>query len=137
MWYGYRPAQLRIITSPQLLRGSHLRSSSSGKSPVIALFRCLNGANGHSYYPALGPTDEDAVKKHAADLEKHLAVYDGILSKQAYLAGAEISVADIFHLPYIKIAKSVGFKEIFDKFPHVAKWAEGLEARESWVKVIA
>ncbi|RDL39777.1 putative glutathione S-transferase [Venustampulla echinocandica] len=90
-----------------------------------------------TYYPGLGPTDEAEVQKRAAELEKNMAVYETILSKQSYLSGEELSLADLFVLPYVKILKSVGFKEIFDKFPHVAKWLEGLEARDSWVKVIS
>ncbi|KAH7377566.1 putative glutathione S-transferase [Cadophora sp. MPI-SDFR-AT-0126] len=83
----------------------------------------------------LGPTDEEVVKKHAANLDATFAVYDGILAKQKYLAGDELTLADLFHLPYGKMVKGQGFGDIFAKYPHVNKWFDGLEARESWQKV--
>ncbi|KAL2075178.1 hypothetical protein VTL71DRAFT_120 [Oculimacula yallundae] len=83
----------------------------------------------------LGATDEEMVKKHAAALEASLAVYDGILAKQAYLAGDELTLADLFHLPYGKMVKGLGFADLFAKFPNVDKWFTALEKRETWVKV--
>jgi glutathione S-transferase len=82
-----------------------------------------------------GPTDEAQVAKYAARLDTTLAVYDGILAKQKYLAGNELTLADLFHLPYGKMAKALGFKDIFEKYSNVNKWCEALEARESWIKV--
>jgi len=83
----------------------------------------------------LGATDEEMVKKHAANLDAAFAVYDGILAKQKYLAGDEITLADLFHLPYGKMVKGLGFSNIFTKYQNVNKWFDGLEARESWQKV--
>jgi glutathione S-transferase len=85
----------------------------------------------------LGEADEAKVAEYAAQLDSALAVYDGILSKQAYLGGNEVTLADLFHLPYGTLVKKVGYSEIFDKYPHVSKWFAGLEARESWKKVTA
>jgi glutathione S-transferase len=68
-------------------------------------------------------------------LEETLAVYDGILAKQAYLAGDELTLADLFHLSYGTMIKDIGFGSSFDKFPNVKKWFEGLQARESWKSV--
>jgi glutathione S-transferase len=82
----------------------------------------------------LGPADEDQLAKHTAALDVTLAVYEGILSKRKYLAGDEVTVADLFHLPYGSMAKDVGYSSIFEKYPHVTKWFDGLLARESWVK---
>ncbi|KAG4433347.1 hypothetical protein IFR05_011175 [Cadophora sp. M221] len=83
----------------------------------------------------MGPTDEEMVKKHVANLDAAFAVYDGILAKQAYLAGDELTLADLFHLPYGKMVKGQGFADIFAKYPKVNKWFDALEARESWQKV--
>ncbi|OIW33094.1 putative glutathione S-transferase [Coniochaeta ligniaria NRRL 30616] len=81
------------------------------------------------------PTDESKVSELAAQLESVLAVYDTILAKQAYLAGNEVSLADLYHLPYGKLAKDVGFASLFEKYPNVDKWFASLEKRESWTKV--
>lgn len=82
-------------------------------------------------------SDEELVKQHAASLDAALTGYESILSRQKYLGGNEISLADLFHLPYGDLARKLGFKETFDKYPHVAKWFEELEKRESWIKANA
>jgi glutathione S-transferase len=85
-------------------------------------------------WSGLGPTDEAQLAKHIAALDATLAVYEGILSKRKYLAGDEVTLADLFHLPAGKNAKDLGYAGIFEKYPHVTKWFDGLLARESWVK---
>lgn len=81
--------------------------------------------------------NEDLVKKHLAELDSTLAVYNEILARQSYIAGDNFSVVDIFHLPYGSLAKVGGAKGIFDKYPNVTRWFDAIEARESWVKVAA
>jgi len=83
----------------------------------------------------LGGPDEAIVAKYTASLEDTLKVYDGILSKQAYLAGDELTLADLYHLPYAVMNKQTGFAELYDKYPHVTKWLDGLVKREGWTKV--
>jgi glutathione S-transferase len=61
-----------------------------------------------------------------------LSVYNGILAKQKYLAGDDVSLADLFHLPYGKLVKDVGLGDIFEKYPNVNRWFANLEKRESW-----
>ncbi|KAH6716416.1 putative glutathione S-transferase [Leptodontidium sp. MPI-SDFR-AT-0119] len=101
------------------------------ESPVSAIcyekiFKSMQG---------MGATDEEAVKKHAAKLDATLAVYEGILAQHAYLAGDELTLADLFHLPYGTMVRGLGFTDVFAKYPNVAKWFDALEARESWQKV--
>jgi glutathione S-transferase len=83
----------------------------------------------------MGEPDEAQLAKHAAALDTTLAVYEGILSKTKYLAGDEVTLADLFHVPYGKMARDVGYLSTFEKYPHVAKWFDGLMERESWKKV--
>lgn len=84
----------------------------------------------------LGGTTNDArVKELETQLNKTLAVYNNILGKHKYLTGDEISLADLFHLPYGQWARKIGYKETFEKYPNVERWFASLEARESWVKV--
>lgn len=66
------------------------------------------------------PTDEAAAEKALAALEPKLAVYDQILGKQAYLAGAEISLADLFHLSWGALLKAGG-SDIMESKPNVAR----------------
>jgi glutathione S-transferase len=79
--------------------------------------------------------DENKVSQYATELDTALSVYDGILAKHKYLAGDEVSLADLFHLPYGKLAKDLGFADLFEKYPNVKRWIESLENRESWKKV--
>ncbi len=83
-------------------------------------------------------TDEAQVAKYAKELDATLKVYDGILAKQSYLAGDELTLADLFHLPYGKMCKTLGFADLFEgKYGNVKRWFDALEARESWVKANA
>jgi len=85
----------------------------------------------------LGPTDEARVAKLAKELDTTLEVYNRILSSQPYLAGREITVADLFHLPYGTMVEGLGFAELFEKYPHVNTWWNSLKARQSWQSIIA
>ncbi|KAM0181322.1 hypothetical protein ACHAPC_007366 [Botrytis cinerea] len=84
-----------------------------------------------------GATSPEAVQKHLQTLDNNLAVYDQILSKQKYLAGDEITLADLYHLPHGTQALKYGFQDLLGKYPHVNKWWEGLQARDSWKEVVA
>ncbi|KAK0123671.1 hypothetical protein ONS95_008683 [Cadophora gregata] len=99
-----------------------------GPASAICFEKMFKGMKG------LGATDEEAVKRHAASLDDAFAVYEVILGKQKYLAGDELTLADLFHLPYGKMVKGLGFADIFAKYPNVNKWFEALEARASWQK---
>lgn len=53
------------------------------------------------------------------------------MSKNKYLAGGEITLADLIHLPYGILLEDLGFTD------KVTKWWESLKARKSWKAVIA
>ncbi|GES56886.1 glutathione S-transferase [Aspergillus terreus] len=82
----------------------------------------------------LGPPDEARVAQAEQDLEAVLAVYDKILASQKYLAGNELTLADLFHLPNGAALMAGRWKEVFKKYPNAEKWFRGLQQRESWVK---
>jgi glutathione S-transferase len=56
------------------------------------------------------------------------------LAKQAYLTGEEVSLADIFHIPYAQMAQQNGGEELFAKHPNVSKWLAKLTSSEAWIK---
>ena len=68
-------------------------------------------------------TDEAQLTKHVTTLSAKLDVYEQILSKQKYLAGDELTLADIFHLPYGTRLYTVGHGDLIDKRPNVKKYA--------------
>lgn len=55
-----------------------------------------------------------------AQLEPKLDVYEQILSKQKYLAGDELTLADLFHLPYGVLLSTAGSNAI-EVRPNVAR----------------
>ncbi|KAI0301306.1 glutathione S-transferase [Russula brevipes] len=81
------------------------------------------------------PIDEEAVKLLLPVLESKLDVYEVILSKQKYLAGDEVTLADLFHLPYCSF--------LFDQFkygnlerrPHLKRWWDDISNRPAWQAV--
>ncbi|KZP20623.1 glutathione S-transferase [Athelia psychrophila] len=75
----------------------------------------------------IGQEADEAVSKLGGKLD----AYEVILSKQAYVAGNEVTLADLFHLPYGAKVKEI-FPELFSSRPHVAGWFENLESRPSW-----
>ncbi|KAG2364575.1 glutathione S-transferase [Suillus spraguei] len=72
-----------------------------------------------------GKTDQARVKLLQGQLSAKLDVYDVILGKQKYLAGNDITLADLFHLPYGAIALDIGLDE----------WWKDISSRASWEAV--
>jgi glutathione S-transferase len=71
-----------------------------------------------------GKPDEERVKGYSTTLEKNLATYNQILSKQKYLAGNELTLADLFHLSYGVFLAPQQFTWLEDeaKYPHLARY---------------
>ena len=66
------------------------------------------------------PADEAQFESLMAELGKKLDVYDQILSKQKYLAGDQVTLADLSHLPYAELLSQVGAK-VFEERPNVSR----------------
>ncbi|KAF6746836.1 glutathione S-transferase [Ephemerocybe angulata] len=81
------------------------------------------------------PTNEEVVKGAIDQLNVKLDVYEGILGKQAYLAGSELTLADLYHIPFGTRLYRAGLGDLIDSRPNVAKWFNGLLARPSWVAI--
>ncbi|KZP20691.1 glutathione S-transferase [Athelia psychrophila] len=87
------------------------------------------------YKKAFGlDTDEAKVAEYTATLGGKLDAYEVILSQQTYVAGNEITLADLFHLPNASTVKGIN-PELISARPHVAQWLERLQARPAWVAV--
>lgn len=66
--------------------------------------------------------DEAFFETQITELGKKLDVYEKILSKQKYLAGNEVTLADLFHLPYASLLPQTG-SQVIEERPNVARWA--------------
>jgi glutathione S-transferase len=80
-------------------------------------------------------TNETLVTELIARLEIKLDGYEAILSKQKYLTGDEVTLADLFHLPYGTLVFEHLKLGNLDKRPHVKRWWDDLSARPSWQAV--
>ncbi|CAL1708529.1 unnamed protein product [Somion occarium] len=82
--------------------------------------------------------DEAVVKQNLEILTAKLDAYDRILSKSKYLGGDELTLADLFHLPYGDILSNGGFADLFDnesKRPNVTRWWREIASRPAWQAV--
>ncbi|PFH48361.1 hypothetical protein AMATHDRAFT_150070 [Amanita thiersii Skay4041] len=79
-------------------------------------------------------TDEAVLQKYLTSLDQRLEVYDKILSKQKYLGGDEITLADLFHLPYGTMLAPAG-SDLMTNRPNVKRWFDSLVNRPSWQAV--
>ncbi|DAA78511.1 TPA_exp: putative Glutathione S-transferase [Trichophyton benhamiae CBS 112371] len=86
-------------------------------------------------YQGLSP-DEHSVKLYESNLMNCLDGYERILSKQKYIGGNVLTLADLYHLPYLTLLPKVGFNAIDDK-PAVSRWAKEILARPSWQSLLA
>ncbi|EMD32727.1 hypothetical protein CERSUDRAFT_161212 [Gelatoporia subvermispora B] len=81
-------------------------------------------------------TDQKAVEQYKATLSGKLDAYEKILSKSKYLAGDEITLADLFHLPYGSMLKVQGYDYLEDESrPNVVRWWKDITSRASWQAV--
>ncbi|KXN86665.1 Glutathione S-transferase 3 [Leucoagaricus sp. SymC.cos] len=81
-----------------------------------------------------GEPDQKRVDELTKALSAKLDIYDKILSKQKYLAGDDLTLADLAHLPIGTLLPNAGI-DITQGRPNVARWFDELSSRESWIKV--
>ncbi|KZV99077.1 glutathione S-transferase [Exidia glandulosa HHB12029] len=85
--------------------------------------------------PALGmKTNKANYEKHLKTLGQKLDIYDSILARQRFITGDEISLVDLFHIPYAVELEDAGC-DIMNTRPNVARWWKELKARPSWQAV--
>ncbi|KAI0092245.1 glutathione transferase [Irpex rosettiformis] len=79
--------------------------------------------------------------KLAASMEKlggKLEGYEAILSKQKYLAGDNVTLADLFHLALGSMLAEVADIQLLSdktKYPNVARWWADISSRSAWLEV--
>ncbi|KAG2074855.1 glutathione S-transferase [Suillus decipiens] len=79
--------------------------------------------------------NEERVDELLASLLPKLDAYDLILSKQKYLAGDSVTLADLAHLPYGTMFCGVGYAEVFESRPNLARWWKDISNRPAWLAV--
>ncbi|QRV93599.1 glutathione S-transferase [Ceratobasidium sp. AG-Ba] len=75
--------------------------------------------------------DEARARNAEESLVAKMEAYERILSKQKYLAGEHVTLADLFHVP--PGAYIYGYNpSIFDRNPNVKRWWHDVSSRPSW-----
>jgi len=78
------------------------------------------------------PTNKEVVDNSLKDLGLRLDVYDQILSKQKYIAGDEITLADLYHIPFGALLGEEAGCNIMETRPNVSRWFKDISSRPSW-----
>ena len=77
-----------------------------------------------------GPSDEDMIKAAVPKVEHQLSVLEKTLAEDSFLAGAEVSLADLFLLPILFwLARTPEGEDGLNRFPAVNRWNETVSAR--------
>ncbi|KAJ7235424.1 glutathione S-transferase [Mycena rebaudengoi] len=88
------------------------------------------------FKPMMGmETNKANLEENLKTLSAKLDVYEAILGKQKYLAGDEVTLVDLFHLPYGALLEKAGSDLMTTKSPNVTRWFNDLQARNSWMAV--
>ncbi|KAK0236258.1 glutathione S-transferase [Armillaria nabsnona] len=78
--------------------------------------------------------NEETVEAALTSLSAKLDAYDVILAKQKYLAGDDVTLADLFHIPW-GVLLAVGGCDIMESKPNVSRWWKDITSRPSWAAV--
>ncbi|KAI0092246.1 glutathione S-transferase-like protein [Irpex rosettiformis] len=84
------------------------------------------------------PTDEALLVEQVRKLEEKLDGYEAILSKQKYLAGEYVTLADLYHLSFGSFITEEGGLTLLTneaKHPNVSRWWKDISSRPAWLAV--
>ncbi|KAI9631755.1 glutathione S-transferase, partial [Dioszegia hungarica] len=81
------------------------------------------------------PPDPTLVAFLSRMLDTRLTGYERLLSQQPYLAGQELTLADLFHVPNALAVLEVSLINADGKSPNVARWWAEISSRASWTEV--
>ncbi|KDQ08437.1 hypothetical protein BOTBODRAFT_37879 [Botryobasidium botryosum FD-172 SS1] len=86
-------------------------------------------------YRNLGAPNEAIVAQGYEDLKTKMAAYDSILAERRFLAGDNITLADLFHLPNGYALEQHLGTDWASYGPNVGRWWKEISALESWQAV--
>ncbi|KAI9573206.1 glutathione S-transferase [Boletus coccyginus] len=82
-----------------------------------------------------GKADQGKVDEYLKTLEAKLDAYNTILGNQEYLAGDNLTLADLQHLPYGGMLYVAGHGDVIGKRPNLARWWNDISNRPAWQAV--
>jgi len=90
------------------------------------------------YFPSRGfPHNKEVGLAAVETLKAKLKGYDAILSKQKYLAGDQLTLVDLFHLPHATALVEVLKLDCFtsEETPNVKRWWHEISNLPSWLSI--
>jgi glutathione S-transferase len=88
------------------------------------------------YFQKLAPAPlPHAIERFRAEAKRVLGVLEARLSTDEFVAGAEMSIADIAHYGWLWRREFAGIE--LDDTPHVARWFAALDARPAFRRGVA
>ncbi|KDQ12146.1 hypothetical protein BOTBODRAFT_34758 [Botryobasidium botryosum FD-172 SS1] len=83
----------------------------------------------------LGKPVQAVVAQHTEKLKSVIANYERVLEGRRFLAGDNITLADLFHLPYGYTAEKIGVDWTSFGGPNVKRWWQEIISRPTWQAV--
>ncbi|KND00569.1 uncharacterized protein SPPG_04877 [Spizellomyces punctatus DAOM BR117] len=139
----------RYIENKYKSQGTSLAPSDLKGAAVVEQWASVEVANFDPYASGIvaelvfkklfnrGEPDLERVKQLRAKLDATLDVYDKILAKQPFLTGQQVSLADLFHLPYGAKLFVAQHGDAITSRPNVKAWWERLTSRPTWQETAA
>jgi len=85
-----------------------------------------------------GKTNDDKVKELTAKAHVVWKVVDEQLAKNKWLAGENMTIADIFYFPYTHLITLIPqYKDFMDSYPNIKRWWGELTSKPSFKKAAA
>lgn len=91
------------------------------------------GQSGYFLRLASSP-DEQAIRRFNGEAHRVAGLLDHLLSAQPFVAGTELSIADIAHFGWIWRSEFAGIS--IKEFPNIERWFEALSERPAFARAI-
>lgn len=89
------------------------------------------------YFTKFAPEKiQPAIDRYTAEAERLFRVLDGRLGKSRYLAGGELTIADIANFTWPRAARTFLGMDL-SKYTHLTRWLGELEQRPAFTKALA
>ncbi|GAB7342475.1 hypothetical protein MBLNU457_g0674t1 [Dothideomycetes sp. NU457] len=83
------------------------------------------------------PPDEKAIEASRGKVVECLAYYEGLLEKQSFLVGEDITLVDYFAAIWIMpMINKLGFEDLFAERPQLEKWWGRIQERKAWRRLM-
>ncbi|KAI4762497.1 glutathione S-transferase III [Aureobasidium sp. EXF-3400] len=82
-----------------------------------------------------GEPDPAVVRGLEAQFGEVLDYYEKLLSRQPYVTGSNVSLVDLYHLPWLYFLPRLSMEDEISSRENVAAWYQKMQRRSAWEKV--